>query len=208
MFENYINLLYKELKKELPGIKAQNKMAPIKHLNNTKFSKRKINAAILLLLYPKDNNIYTILIKRPIYNGDHSGQISFPGGKYEHFDNNFKQTALRETYEEIGVPSSKINILGSLTQLSIPVNNYKIYPFVGYSNKKPIFTPNHEVEKILEIDISTLSEKNIQLINNTSSNGFNFKAPTYKINNYDIWGATAMILSEFSEINYNISILQ
>jgi len=204
MFKNYINSLNDALKKTLPGVKAQNKMAPVKHLYNTTFSKESIDAAVLLLLYPKNNNIYTLLIQRPIYNGQHSGQISFPGGKYETFDKSFKQTALRETYEEIGVTSSEISIIGNLSQLYIPVSNYKIYPFVGYSLKQPKFKPNREVDKLLEIDIFSFSESNIQIMKETSYNGSTFNAPVYRINNYDIWGATAMIISEFSEINAKI----
>ena len=204
MFENYINSLNDALKKTLPGVKAQNKMAPVKHLYNTTFSKESIDAAVLLLLYPKNNNIYTLLIQRPIYNGQHSGQISFPGGKYETFDKSFKQTALRETYEEIGITSSEISIIGNLSQLYIPVSNYKIYPFVGYLNKQPNFKINFEVEKILEIDIFSFSESTIQIMKETSSNGSTFNAPVYRINNYDIWGATAMIISEFSYINAKI----
>ncbi len=204
MFENYIKYLNKKLKKTLPGEKAQNKMAPTKHLSNIPIADNIINSAVLLLLYPHNNNIYTLLIQRPIYNGQHSGQISFPGGKYEITDKNLTQTALRETYEEIGINPTEIEIIGNLSQLYTPVSNYKIYPFVGYLNKQPNFKINFEVEKILEINIISFSENNIHIIEKTSFDGYKFNTPVYKINNLDIWGATAMILSEFSEINNKI----
>ena len=92
-------------------------------------------SAVLLLLFPYKDDIYFVLTERQDYDGKHAGQISFPGGKAEPFDKNTAETALRETQEEIGVLPTAITILGRLTEVYIPVSNFLIHPYVGYTEK-------------------------------------------------------------------------
>lgn len=160
-------------------------------------------SAVLILLYEKNNKIHLVLIERSVYDGKHSGQISFPGGKKDVSDKNLKETALRETFEEIGLNATDISIIAQLSHLYIPVSNFLVFPFVGFYNKIPKFIKDDfEVENIIEVSLETLldknniSEKTIKIPNKN----IQFKTPIYKINNIDIWGATAMILSEFLEI--------
>ncbi|MDA3780592.1 MAG: CoA pyrophosphatase [Bacteroidales bacterium] len=141
MLEKYVDSLYKELKNKLPGKEVQYKMAPFNHPKNMPFADDSVDAAVLLFIYPKNKSIYTLLIQRANYEGIHSGQISLPGGKYETKDKNFKQTALRETHEEIGINPSEIEIIGQLSPLHIPVSNFNVYPFIGYSKKNLTFFP-------------------------------------------------------------------
>ncbi len=203
MYTKLINTLQKELQKELPGIEAQNIMAPnIRHTNDIHPNKNKSKeSGVLILLYPKDNAIYIPFIQRPRYNGFHSGQISLPGGKMEPFDIDLRQTALRETYEEIGVDSNSIEIIGRLSSLFIPNSNFNVSPFVGYVKHTPFFSPDPiEVESIIEAPLQQiLSNKYIHYFER-HINKHQIKAPYFNINNHKIWGATAMILSELKQI--------
>ena len=139
---------------------------------------------------------------RPTYEGIHSGQISLPGGKYELTDSDLSVTALREAQEEIGVDSKKVRLIGRLSELYIPPSNYIVQPFVGVLETEPAFTPDpKEVERIIEIRLEDLlDEKNKRKKRILLRTGTSILAPCYIIDGNTIWGATAMILSEFREI--------
>jgi len=201
MPHNFINILHKYLQEEtLPGVKSQLKMAPAEKL----FDKPNIGykkAAVLILLYYKNQQLSTVLIKRNKYPGVHSGQISFPGGQKEKEDKTLVYTAIRETQEEIGVNLQKIKILGTLTPLYIYVSNFDVLPVVGFLDGIPNFNPDkNEVDSIIEVKIKDfLIEKNVgQFTFNRV--GQKIKAPCYVVGNQRIWGATAMIISELAEI--------
>jgi 8-oxo-dGTP pyrophosphatase MutT (NUDIX family) len=203
MYTELINTLQKELHKELPGIKAQNIMAPnIRHTNDIIPNKKTCKeSGVLILLYQKDNAIYIPFIQRPLYNGFHSGQISLPGGKMEPFDIDLRQTALRETYEEIGVNSNEIEIIGELSSLFIPNSNFNVSPFVGYIKHTPFFTPDPiEVESIIEAPLQQFLSDNYIDYFERHINQHQVKAPYFNISNHQIWGATAMIISELKQI--------
>jgi 8-oxo-dGTP pyrophosphatase MutT (NUDIX family) len=110
--------------------------------------------AVMILLYPHKGTLSTLFMQRPLYKGVHSGQISFPGGKWESGDNNLTETALRETGEETGVGSNEIDVLGTLTPLHIPVSNITVTPVVGYIPYRPVFTPQKsEVVCLIEAEM-------------------------------------------------------
>ncbi|MCK4661870.1 MAG: CoA pyrophosphatase [Bacteroidales bacterium] len=201
MYKAFIKKLEKSLKQELPGEKAQYKMAPLfRDKFPESFDKAKLSS-VLILLFPDNGKLNLILIKRPEYKGYHSGQISFPGGKFEKSDNNLINTALREAYEEIGINSEKIKIIGTISNLFIPVSNMMVLPVVGYTTETPELFPNkNEVETILKVKLDDLMNHLNQSFFNINFNAHNIKAPCYKVNGHNIWGATAMILSEFLEI--------
>ena len=189
-----------QLSGELPGQVAQMKMAPVVRIPlniNTQMQK----AAVLILLYPCDGSLYTLLIKRTEYEGPHSGQISLPGGKFETQDLDLASTSLRETAEETGINASKINIIGRLTTLEIPVSNFEVHPFVGCTNKKPGFSPDPaEVEYLIEADLNELVNPDIRKTKVMNIGGYAVELPFYDYNGNHIWGATAMMLSEFLEV--------
>ncbi len=200
MFSDFFNNLIDELSKELPGEKAQLKMAPaIRDYFKPNIKSR--DAGVLILLYPRNENIHVAFIQRTEYDGPHSGQISFPGGKSEKSDRDIIETALRESHEEIGIQPLKVKVIGQLTPLHIPVSNFMVYPIIGIYEETPEFKADpNEVKKVLEIKL-------IDLLNpkNCTTKSFNygdisFSAPIYCPYNLTIWGATAMILSEFLEI--------
>lgn len=160
-----------------------------------------IPSAVMLLLFENDKRIQFIVTKRQSYNGVHSGQISLPGGKVEQNDESIQQTALRETFEEIGIQTSEIKVIGQLSPLYIPPSNFIVYPFIGLLLSSPVFTKNEkEVDKIIEINLADLlNEANVKEKIFEAKN-YKIPAPYYELGDAQIWGATAMILSEFKEI--------
>ncbi len=206
MFINkLITNLKLELTKELPSNNAHSRMMPNNRAldvhSTTKNSATKLSS-VLILLYPKNNMLYTVFIKRQEYDGVHSGQISFPGGKYEKRDANLINTALREANEEIGIDISAIEILGQLSELFIPPSNFVVLPIVAYMPTYPKFIIDiKEVNHIIEISLSELmSPKNISEDEFLGVGNLKITAPCYKFDNYKIWGATAMIMSELNDV--------
>ena len=194
---------------QLPGIEAQFKLAPKMRLE---YKAKKIEAnnpkiaAVLALFYPNQNNEVSLLLtKRANYIGTHSGQISFPGGKFEKSDLNLKETALRETFEEVGIFQEKIDIVREITEVYIPPSNFSVTPFIGILNDIPVFKLNSEVAKIIEIPFpDLLDDTMLASISITNSYMKETSVPCFNFDGSVIWGATAMILSEIKELLKNI----
>jgi len=159
----------------------------------------KSKSAVLVLLYLVDNELNMVLTERSSNLRKHSGQISFPGGKHDDSDKDLIETAFREAKEEIGLENINIEVLGSLSPIIIPVTNFEVYPFVVFSNNKPIFTINKdEVESLIEVPINILTNlKNIKRTRfDNSTSGKFLEAPYFDVLGYKVWGATAMMISE------------
>ena len=185
----------------LDGYKAHFIMAPKMRIQYTQEiieSHNPKQASVLALFYPDQyNETRFLLTQRASYNGTHSAQISFPGGKREVHDTDERHTAIRETYEEVGVEMKKIKFLKEFTKTYIPPSNFLISPFMGYLENTPIFEPNEEVDTIIEVKLSDLlNDNNVTIKNMSTSYMDNIDVPCFKLNNYVVWGATAMILSE------------
>ena len=193
-----------------PGVTAQLKMAPPQRfgIKDTllEVPKNAKKAAVLMLLYPDRNSrINFCLIQRTTYDGKHSGQISFPGGKREDGDRDFWATALRESQEEVGVDPATIQLITDLSTTYIPPSNFSVTPFIGILNYKPVFKLNSEVAKIIEVPFSDLLDDNkIASISITNSYMSDTTVPCFNIEGSIIWGATAMILSEIKELLKNM----
>ena len=154
-----------------------------------------------MLFYPVNDIPYTVLIKRAVDGGIHSNQISMPGGQYEKGDLTLQNTALRESNEEININRDKVEIIGSLSKVYIPPSNFDMFPFIGITNEIPHFKANEEVEKILQVDIKTiLNPQTFQYKKIKYRTGKLIDVPCYFINNEIIWGATAMVISEFIDL--------
>ena len=190
---------------KIGGLESQFRLAPKMRLsyNAEKIAARNPKkAAVLALFYPnKNGETCFLLTERASYKGTHSSQISFPGGKIEEQDNNLKETALRETFEEVGVLKESIKVIREITDVYIPPSNFLATPFIAYSLKKPSFNTNHEVENAFDVLLKDLlDETNITTINITTSYAKNIDVPCFKLNNYIVWGATAMVLNEIKEL--------
>jgi 8-oxo-dGTP pyrophosphatase MutT (NUDIX family) len=154
-------------------------------------------AAVLILLYPHNGSIHTVFMQRPDYNGVHGGQISFPGGKKEPEDKDVIQTALRETKEETGVDPVKVNVIGTLTPLFIPVSNIIVTPVIGWINEEPAFNLKpEEVLFLIDADLKRLLDPSIVKIKPVEIKGKILEVKHFDYESNTIWGATAMILHE------------
>ena len=200
-FTQFQQLIPRIKKSYSGGQKAQFEMAPTERVQ---FTHKKISAskpkkaAVLALFYPDTkNHTHFLLILRASYNGTHSAQISFPGGKKDKNDASNQHTALRETFEEVGIDAHKVTFIKELTEAYIPPSNFLVTPFIGYLEETPTFNTNEEVEAIIEVKLSDLlNDDNVIIKNMSTSYMENIDVPCYKLNNYTVWGATAMILSE------------
>jgi 8-oxo-dGTP pyrophosphatase MutT (NUDIX family) len=197
--EIFIDQLEQDLRSNLPGRMAQYKMAPELRLENQHGYYQ--NAAVMILLFIRDGSWHTVLMKRPEYAGAHSNQISLPGGKFEESDADLEATALREIREEIGIDDRQIRILGNLSRLHIPVSRIEVLPVVGFFPEEPDFLPDpSEVAYLIETPLADLldplnaREKFRTLMCKL------VRVPYFQIGKEHVWGATAMILSEFLEI--------
>ncbi|MEE4178451.1 MAG: CoA pyrophosphatase [Bacteroides sp.] len=188
---------------QLPGMESQLRMAPTnrkQEIMSLGKGKGATQSAVLFLFYPLANgNTSTVFIQRPQYNGAHSGQIAFPGGRFEPNDPGLEFTALRETHEEVGVHPGSVEMVGKLSDLFIPPSNYIVSPYVGITMERPQFIADPlEVESILEIELSDFFQPtHCQTRELTLIGGYRLQTPCYVINEQVIWGATAMMISEF-----------
>ncbi len=187
----------KALAGNLRGIESHQKMMPPnRRLKAVTGDKSRLKpSSVLLLLFEEDHELYICLIKRPVTMKYHAGQIAFPGGRIEPGETTL-ETALRETWEEIGITPEKVEILGSLSELFVDVSGFLIQPFVGWLVEKPDFTLNAaEVEKVILFPLlqykDNLEETELETVSGK------LKVPCFHYEGEIIWGATAMILAEF-----------
>lgn len=199
-----IEIVKKYLQKEtLPGWKAQRLMSPMDTEKYRSIPKSATPSAIVLTLFKDEFGAWsTIYIKRASrYQGDkHKGQISFPGGKQEPTDADSQACAIRECEEEIGLPAEHIRIIGALSPLYVFVSDFIIYPYVAYIADMPVLRPDpSEVAYIIKTPVDNL-------FNSKSLRDFKIRdakitrSPYYALKNEILWGATAMITSEFEMI--------
>ena len=211
MFRSFVDQLESLLNMDLPGEDAQFSMAPITRKRLIDVLAENYNpkqSAVLILLFPENDSIHTILIQRGKYEGVHSGQIAFPGGRFEDGDLDLKQTALRETAEEIGILPENINVIGCLTDVYITPSNFLVKPFIGVINQKPDFILDLvEVEKIIPVNLFSLNDKSIRKEKSIlQSGGYKVKTPYFDIEGLTVWGATAMMISELNAVVEKIKI--
>jgi 8-oxo-dGTP pyrophosphatase MutT (NUDIX family) len=198
------DILAKALSGELPGTDVQWEMASSDRMTTSypripRDDARQ--ASVLILLYPEDGELHTVFMQRPDYDGVHSGQISFPGGKKEPSDIDLIQTALRETQEETGADIDNIRILGTLTPLFIWVSNMLVTPVVGWTEvKPPLNFTSEEVVFLFEASVKKLLDPSIVREKPYNIKGEKLNVRFFDYNGHVIWGATAMMLNELLTI--------
>ena len=160
-------------------------------------------SAVLMLLYPH-NDSWTIPLMRRTEDGRvHGGQISLPGGRKDPGDEDFTETALRETEEEFGIDRQQVEVLGALTEIYIPPSRFLVYPRVAVADQRPAFRPDpREVAGIIEVDVRQfLDQSRFGLHQVDVFGGHIIEAPGYTVNEGDlIWGGTAMMLAELAHL--------
>jgi 8-oxo-dGTP pyrophosphatase MutT (NUDIX family) len=204
-FAEFTKYIPKILQQQLPGGAAHLKMAPAgRPVSLPEAEYEKLNpkkSAVMMLVYPRAGEARIVLIKRNTYPGIHSAQISFPGGKSEPEDKDFMATALRETFEEVGITQSEIEVVMPFSEIYIPPSNFLVYPFLGLMTDEPVFAPNPaEVSEIIEMPLKIfLDETTVAEMPMQTSYSQHIMVPAFIIDGNIVWGATAMILSELKE---------
>lgn len=203
-FELFLKRLHSNIGTQKP--EAQQLMSPFEIGDRDKILKENPNprlGGVMILVYCKNKKAHIALIERPIYDGVHSGQIAFPGGANDPTDINMQETAIRELYEEIGISASLVQVIGQISQIYIPPSKFLVTPFIGILEQTPTFKKDDfEVKKIIEVPVSLLFDDSIIKSGkiNAGNNGCEITVPYFDIFGHTVWGATAIILSEFKAI--------
>lgn len=175
---------------------------PLQTIENSK------KAGVLALVYPDETyQTKLLLILRKTYAGIHSAQVGFPGGKMEVEDASIKEAAIRETFEEVGVPKHHIHVLQELSGLYIAPSNFYVHPFIAITPKTPLFKlQEDEVEALIEVNLQHFLDENV-IMNHRVKASYNIdvEVPTFLLNGHIVWGATAMILSEIKDLLKQLS---
>ncbi|MHB8054225.1 MAG: NUDIX hydrolase [Candidatus Aminicenantales bacterium] len=199
-----LNDLDARLHRPLPGLAAQLRMMPVPpppgQKTYTEVGDDCLHGAVLILLYPRNGQTHLVFIRRPLTVVHHKGQIAFPGGHVEDGETP-AEAAVREAREEIGVNPGALRILGALTPLYIPPSGYCIYPFVAVTDVPPAFIPQPgEVDEIIEASLADILDERAVRRETWAFEIGPRQVPFYAVGPHKIWGATAMVLSEFLEI--------
>ena len=159
-------------------------------------------AAVLILLHDWAGEPHVIFTERSDHVEHHKGQMSFPGGAYDEEDESLERTALRETFEEIGVPPEHVTIIGQLDDM-VTVSNFRVTPYVGVLNSLsdfPFVLNHDEVTQVVQVPVTwLLDEKNME-IDVREHMGREVLVPAFSYQGHRIWGATARMLHHFIEI--------
>lgn len=156
------------------------------------------DAAVLVPLYLEDGGLVAVLTERREDLRRHAGEISFPGGRQDAPDEDLRQTALRETDEEIGLGSADVELVGALPPVGTFVTSYRIFPFVGLIQAGHRWRPQRsEVAQVLELSLADLvrGHEHKRLMRR----GVPIRAPTYTVGDHFVWGATARIVEHLLE---------
>jgi 8-oxo-dGTP pyrophosphatase MutT (NUDIX family) len=191
--------LRKRLALPLPGVAAQELMAPRPRRGWKPGSvpDQTRPAAALILLYDHDGEATCVLTLRASHLPQHAGQVSLPGGRLDPGET-LIEAALREAEEEVGVTRTHVDVLGALTPLHIPVSGFILHPIVGVTPDRPDFVAaRHEVARITDASVSLLASADSWRLTSWVYEGREFEIPYFAVADLQVWGATAMVLSEF-----------
>jgi 8-oxo-dGTP pyrophosphatase MutT (NUDIX family) len=197
--------LFKIFRNGLPGEEAHLEFSPIRQKSSValKNAREVRDAAVAIVIYPFNDELYSLVIERQTYDGTHSGQISFPGGKVEEFDQNLMQTAIRECYEEIGLQLNESDFISELTPVFIPVSGFHVRPFIFYQEIEPtnFILSEREVYQLAHISLKELTNDENVILRSLSVGSTILKdVPHFKLNEIEIWGATALMLNELKHV--------
>lgn len=160
-------------------------------------------AAVVLLLFPDSLGIWRgALMERTPYDGVHSGQVSIPGGEREHHDFDFQSTGLREFHEEMGVLVNPSAVIGQLHSLYIPPSRFAVEPFVAVAPQEPQWSPDPvEVAAVLRPSCAEIAAQGaLKPMPVEVRSGVRMDMPSFDVEGRAVWGATALMLTEFAAI--------
>ncbi len=190
----------------LPGAEAQRRFAPRpapKSWDPAARPPTARHAAALLLLYPGPTGPSLLLTQRHADLPHHGGQISLPGGGL-HGDETPAEAALREAHEEVGLNPGDVRIVGALSSLWVIVSEFVVHPIIAVADGRPTFIPSpREVELLIEAPLTTLRDPAHLRWGRRVRRGpglpdLVMSIPYFDVQGHQVWGATAMILGEFS----------
>lgn len=157
-------------------------------------------AAVLIPLLIKDQEWHVLVTQRSENVEHHKGQISFPGGAWDPEDADLQATALRETYEEIGIPPEVVEVLGALDDFQT-ISRFAVTPYVGViPHPFPYRLNSHEVEAVVEVPLSFLLEPAHLRVEYLEREGALHEVLIWQYGRYTIWGATARILKNLLDL--------
>ena len=186
----------------LPGKAAQGLMAPVPRRSELlPGQEARQRGSVLLLLYGRADGLCLPVTRRSEQVAYHKGQISLPGGAWEPMDSSLAATALREAWEELGVEPEQVRLLGKLTPLYVVASGYCVHPYVACCPAVPVFSPSPvEVAEVIELPVRLLFDPAARAEEYRQLHGEQVLVPFYQVGEHKIWGATAMILSEFAAL--------
>jgi 8-oxo-dGTP pyrophosphatase MutT (NUDIX family) len=157
-------------------------------------------AAELLLLYPRAGETTLALTVRQPTLREHSGQVSLPGGTIDTGETP-EEAALREGWEEVGVPADHPVVIGRLTPIYIPPSNFCVQPVVAAVEAEFEFQAHEaEVAAMLHVPVAWLLDAGRRFVESREILGGLTEVPYFDIQGHHVWGATAMILAEFAAV--------
>jgi 8-oxo-dGTP pyrophosphatase MutT (NUDIX family) len=159
-------------------------------------------AAVLMLIVDRDGEPHVVFTERTNHVEHHKGQMSFPGGACDDCDDSSQATALRETWEEIGVKPTDVRIIGQLDDM-LTISNFRVTPYVGYIDgvsDYPFELNDHEVANVVQVPLSFLMEEQNMELEVRQHQGREILVPAFSYNGHRIWGATARMLHQFIEL--------
>ena len=160
-------------------------------------------AAVMALFYAGPENLtYLLFILRKQYEGVHSNQIGFPGGRMEKGDSSLLETAIRESREEVGIDPGQVSVIRSISELYIPPSNFLVTPYLGLYNKtQPFVAQESEVETLIEVPLTEIMDEQVLTTRKlATSYAREIEVPAFELGGHIVWGATAMMLSEIKEL--------
>lgn len=191
-----------------PGRDAQIKLSPRPRPGDVfplPFDVNPKEASVLILLFSGNNDkLHFFLTRRTETVETHKGQISLPGGMQEPGEKAW-ETALREASEELHILTHNVQIFHKpLTQVYIPVSGFRVTPYVAYAAEHLHVNPStEEVGEVIETPLDVIVDEKYRHEEEWDLRDFKAMVPFYRVNGYKVWGATAMILSEFGEMLRN-----
>lgn len=156
-----------------------------------------VEASVLIPVYRNvDGEVRLVLIRRTS-GGSHSGHLAFPGGKHDAGDNSMLDTALREAWEEVGIPANRIEILAHLPPTQTRNSGFRVYPFIGRVIQPVEWKRNErEVAEIMELSLRELMDAEVPDEDADASTAAPDprRVPYYRVGEYRLWGLTFRIL--------------